>query len=125
MLVIVAILGISLTLIFVNISNSYNKQTAEAETMIEIQTLTNNLEDSIKSCTAYSQIDNIIEIELTKGNQNYWYYYKLSDDNCMYLKSFDEKQDVNLISFDNKDFLARYIKDITLSPSVNLAGAKM
>ncbi len=114
-----SVIGVSLIILFTQMFGSFRDKNLESEVLVETQTLNNSLKDSLKSCTSYELQDNVLEIQLTKGTSEYWYYYIVdTEEDKAYLLGFSSKQDDPLsIVYDETDFIARYIESISIYPT--------
>ena len=119
--VMVAFLSTGLVLLFTNMSKAFNKRILESQLLIEMQTVETSITESLKSAMYYEVHDNVLEVFLTRKNTDFWYYYILDKPNrIMYLKAYDTKQDdLDAVrsSVTNRDFMARYITEMSVSPS--------
>ena len=116
-MVVLSLLMGTFTLLMGSWIGKFNTKNLESKVLIEAQTISTNLRDSLKSATCYHDYGDVVEIQLTKGTTDVWYYY-IVDNGKAYLVSFNEKQsDVSTILYDNSDFLANYIESIDLEPN--------
>ena len=116
-MVVLSLLMGTFTLLMGSWIGKFNAKNLESKILIEAQALNASLKDSLRSMTCYHDYGNVVEIQLTKGTTDAWYYY-IVDNGKAYLVSFNEKQsDVSTILYDNSDFLANYIESIDLEPN--------
>lgn len=114
---VLSLLMISVVLLMGSWIGKFNTKNLESKILIETQTVNTSLRDSLKSATYYHDYGDVVEIQLTKGTRDVWYYY-IVDDEKAYLVSFNDKQDdVATIPHDNGDFLANYISSIDIAPN--------
>lgn len=118
-IVLLAVISVNLIILFVNMFGAFGNRNLESEIEIETQTLNSSLTDSLKSCNSYRMEGNVLEINLVKGTTDYWYYYIVdSAESKAYLLCFTEQQpQLDMIAYDETDFIARYIRSISLYPS--------
>ena len=115
--VVLSLLMVSVTLLMGNWVERFKTKNFESQLLIEAQTINTSLRESLKSATYYKDHGDVVEIQLTKGSRDVWYYY-IVNDGVAYLLSFNDKQeDATAIAHDKGDFLANYTRGIDVVPS--------